>query len=362
MSIIYMKKHGFTLVELLVAVAIIGLIVTISTVSYSKISSGVRDNRRLSDVIQIQQALELYHRDEGFYPAVLTSGQALIGSSTNNVYLAKVPSAPTPSDNNCSSSNEYIYTFISDDNYNLSYCLGSNTSKASGGVHCATQNGISDKVICGIPPFICGSQITVASIGNYTCTPTAPNYDTCTYGTVQIGTQCWMRQNMNVGNVIAGTTAQTNNNTLEKYCYNNTNSNCQNDGALYQWNETMQYSSTELAQGVCPSGWHVPSDAEQNTLDQYLNDTTCDANRGGWDCANAGTKLKAGGTSGFEGVLAGYRYTNGSFYDREGYTFFWSSSISGPDAWYHYLVLNMPTVGRYHVDRAHGFSVRCIKD
>jgi uncharacterized protein (TIGR02145 family) len=160
---------------------------------------------------------------------------------------------------------------------------------------------------------------------------------------------------------------------LEKYCYDpdgnlSDYTFCQTDGALYKWDEAMQYSVAELAQGICPDGWHIPSDTEQNILDQYLWDPavspyTCNANRTGTDgCANAGIKLQAGGTSGFEGLLAGFRVTDGSFYGQGAGALFWSSTISGPDAWYRTLNIGSATVYRIHNDRAFGFSVRCLQD
>ena len=65
-----------------------------------------------------------------------------------------------------------------------------------------------------------------------------------TYSIVSIGTQCWMAENLNVGTRIDDPANQTNNSTLEKYCYDNLESNCDVYGGLYQWNEMMQYVTT----------------------------------------------------------------------------------------------------------------------
>ena len=110
--------------------------------------------RSIADIAIIQQALELYHRDEGFYPSSLISGQVLRGSSTNNIYLASVPKAPTPNDGTCSSTaNLYNYTFISDDEYRLSYCLGDDTGKTVKGEHCATDQAFIGQAACPTPAF-----------------------------------------------------------------------------------------------------------------------------------------------------------------------------------------------------------------
>ncbi|MFH1677614.1 MAG: FISUMP domain-containing protein [Patescibacteria group bacterium] len=194
-----------------------------------------------------------------------------------------------------------------------------------------------------------------------------------TYATVQIGTQCWMKQNMNIGTRIAGTSNQGTGcaaGTIQKYCYNNTDAYCDTtnnpnypDGGLYQWDQAMCGSTTEGAQGICPTGWHIPTDAQQHTLDNYLADGSCNASRSGtWDCDPAGTKLKPNGSSGFEGNLAGDRYTDGSFYARDALAFFWSSLESGTNAWIRYLQSSYSTVNRAANTQLLGFSVRCIKD
>ncbi|MBK7631804.1 MAG: hypothetical protein IPJ23_14080 [Ignavibacteriales bacterium] len=94
-------------------------------------------------------------------------------------------------------------------------------------------------------PFVCGQDII---------------YEGKTYGTVLIGTQCWMKENLNVGTMIQGNSNQSNNGVKEKYCYNNDTANCSIYGGLYQWNEAMQYVTTEGARGICPEGW-IPTRA-----------------------------------------------------------------------------------------------------
>ncbi len=394
------SKKAFTLIELLVVIAIIGILATISVVAFQNARAKARDAKRIADAKQMQTALEMFFNDQNRFPtaAEFNSGSLTIG---DKVYMMNLPVAPTPADGNCDNvSNQFSYTVDSaGTSFTLSYCLGSKTGALDGGPKCLTRDGFSNSACgasactancsgkcsgsdgCGgtcpdnctggqvcvsgtcATPQACGEQVTITSLAGHTCNTGAPDYDTCTYNTVQIGTQCWMTKNMNVGSIVAGATNQTNNSTLEKYCYNDSYGNCQTEGALYQWDEAMQYSVTELAQGICPDGWHIPTDAEQNTLDQYLNDTTCNANRiGAWDCANAGTKLQAGGTSHFEGLLAGFRNTNGSFYDQGTHALFWSSSVSGPDAWNRTLGTGRPTVNRNRFDRAYGFSVRCLQD
>jgi len=325
---------------------IIGILATVSVISLSNARAKSRDAKRVGDMKQIQTALELFFNDKGRYPNFDEWNTGSIFSTSTgatSTYMQVIPTAPTPNDGLCTvNQNSISYVPTSDgSSYSISLCLGGNTGALTSGPKCLTPAGIID-ANCS-----CGDPITITSVANHTCTEGAPDYDQCTYDTVKIGSQCWMKQNMNVGNIVNGNVTQENNSIMEKYCYDpdgalSDYTYCQTDGGLYQWNEAMQYSVSEGTQGICPTGWHVPSDSEQNSLDQYLTDIgqTCDANRGAYDCATAGTKLKVGGTSGFNSILAGYCGGDGSFYYQGVYAFFWSSSISGFNAWLRYLVSN----------------------
>ncbi len=87
--------------------------------------------------------------------------------------------------------------------------------------------------------------------------PTVTDIDGNTYNTVQIGSQCWLKENLNVGEMINGNENMNNNGTIEKYCYGNDLANCHTYGGLYQWDEMMQYSTTQAVQGICPLDWHI---------------------------------------------------------------------------------------------------------
>lgn len=141
-----MKKNtkGFTLIELLVVIAIIGLLSTLTIVSLNTARARARDAKRVSDVKQMQTALEMYFNDASAYPASVTSTGAIAnGSST---YLTVVPTAPTPVDGTCSAGNNtYTYTNTTAGTsytYTLSYCLGATTSGIAAGIQTATPAGI----------------------------------------------------------------------------------------------------------------------------------------------------------------------------------------------------------------------------
>lgn len=147
-------------------------------------------------------------------------------------------------------------------------------------------------------------------------------------------------------------------------CYSESTSNCVTYGKLYQWSAAMAGSITPGAQGICPSGWHIPSSDEFTVLSTYL----------GGDSV-AGGKLKQIGTSkwyspntgatnefGFTALPAGYRgYTTNFFDGLTGTSDFWSSSKSS-NVIYRYIQYNFVNFYESSRNPAHSQSVRCIKD
>jgi len=191
-----------------------------------------------------------------------------------------------------------------------------------------------------------------------------------------------MAENINVGTKIAGTSSQTNNATLEKYCYSDSEANCTTDGGLYQWDEAMQYASScngsgappndacsSPVQGICPDGWHIPSHYEYVTLERGVcTSGTCatdfpyDTTTIGYRGTNEGTKLKAGGLSGFNVLLAGYRSLDGSFGGYNESSILWTSLDNGTNAWRRGIFLTAPTIYRTTLPKGDGFFVRCIEN
>jgi uncharacterized protein (TIGR02145 family) len=201
------------------------------------------------------------------------------------------------------------------------------------------------------------------------------------YQTVQIGNQCWLEENLNVGTMIEGTIEQSNNGTIEKYCYDNDESNCDTYGGLYQWNETMQYNTAEGSQGICPDGWHVPTDAEFKILEGTV-DTHFGVGDPEWDKTScrgndAGTHLKStsgwpedcngDNLSGFNYLYSqGYRDTDGTFTSNEdwgGSPLWFSSQINDNHSWFRNFNCQVPSIlcrGSDWVNK--GYIIRCIKD
>lgn len=196
------------------------------------------------------------------------------------------------------------------------------------------------------------------------------------YNTLQIFSQCWLKENLNLGTMIQGSEDMTDNDIFEKYCYNDDEINCNKYGGLYQWNEVMQYTTIEGSQGICPPGWHVPSDQDWNVLEGAV-DSQVDIGDPEWDLSmtfrgfDAGINLKSttewysngDGTDiyGFSGLPGGYRETNNSFYNVTHQGYWYTSTMSGYPM-KHGFYGNNDGVYRGGSLNKTGLSLRCIKD
>lgn len=200
--------------------------------------------------------------------------------------------------------------------------------------------------------FICGTDIVW--------------YADKIYNTVQIGTQCWLKENLNVGvyvpsvNTGAGGAYHSdvsNNGIIEKYCYNNDTANCNIYGGLYDWNEMMQYVTIPGTQGICPLGWHIPTYSELQILSN-----TVGGNSNALKAVGQGTGGGAGtNTSGFSSLLAGSRSAYGGFFSINNLTYFWSSTVGYIYAFQMKLNYDDNSIEIYDVMKTVGVSVRCVK-
>lgn len=201
---------------------------------------------------------------------------------------------------------------------------------------------------------------TVSLVDSISFTPTFNCGDVVlfggeTYPTIQIGSQCWFQKNLNIGIMVTGN--QTNNGIIEKYGYDDNLANCATYGGLYQWNEAMKYG-TNGSQGICPTGWHIPTLDEFNTLKTTVN--------------NIGRNLKALGqgsgagvgtnSTGFSALSAGSS-SGGIFYYMGDYTNFWSSSEYDNSSVYYMLMIdNGWEISLIRSGKTSGLCVRCLKD
>lgn len=224
-------------------------------------------------------------------------------------------------------------------------------------------------------------------------TPTVTDIDGNVYNTVQIGNQCWMKENLRTARYSDGTSIPlgSDSSTTTGYRYDYTNSAIpfEQRGYLYNWKAVMRNSiSSETnpsgVQGICPTGWHVPSDAEWAQLTDYVgsqNAYRCGgssyyiakalASNTGWNTSPYSESCTVGdiqGTNnatGFSALPTGYYY---GYYNSHngsgGSAYFWSSTTWAPYAyvWYRMLGYNGDSVDRNSFYMFNGYSVRCLRD
>lgn len=195
------------------------------------------------------------------------------------------------------------------------------------------------------------------------------------YHTIQIGGQCWMKENLNVGEMIIGNQTQTNNDTIEKYCYANSTTFCNARGGIYIWDELMQYSSNKRARGICPEGWHIPTDEEFKVLEGMVDSNLPIGhpvwNQEDWRGFDAAYNLKStsgwvnngNGTDmyGYRLLTTGYWYEGGFYSLNEGTTLY-SSTIDNNDPWYRGFNAATNSILRNLGIWNTATAVRCIKD
>jgi prepilin-type N-terminal cleavage/methylation domain-containing protein len=140
------NRKGFTLIELLVVIAIIGLLASLSLIALNSAREKARNSRRVSDVKQIQTALEIRFNETKDYPDNITfGGGEIVATSTGQVYMDEVPSNPEPEDDGDCWDGDYAYYTPSDSDstYTLMYCISEETGGLPAGEHHATPAGLS---------------------------------------------------------------------------------------------------------------------------------------------------------------------------------------------------------------------------
>lgn len=217
---------------------------------------------------------------------------------------------------------------------------------------------------------------------------TVTDYDGNTYCTVQIGRQCWMAENLRTKSYADGTSipkGSSESETTAYWCYPDGNSgNASQYGLLYNWKAVMRNASSSSSnpsgvQGICPKGWHVPSDAEWTQLENYVGSQPkyrCNddmekiakalASTSGWksgtdDPCTVGNGQSSNNATGFNAVPAG-NY-NGSYYVFGYNAYFWSATQY--DSYYaygRYLLYLNANVDRGYGSENYGYSVRCLRD
>jgi len=207
-----------------------------------------------------------------------------------------------------------------------------------------------------------------------------PGLDSLFYGdqwyhTIQVGGQCWIKENMNVGEMINGNQTQTNNGTIEKYCYANSTILCDERGGFYKWNELMQYETEKRARGICPEGWHIPTDEEFKVLEGMVDSNYpighTEWNQQNWRGFDAANNLKS--TSGWANngngidqygfclLTTGYWWEGGFFDLTQGTTLYTSTQFNN-SPWYRGFNAMTDEILRNQGTWNSATAVRCIKD
>jgi uncharacterized protein (TIGR02145 family) len=224
--------------------------------------------------------------------------------------------------------------------------------------YCIPGEGYLTKILSDdtlIYPFNCGDRFTDLRNGQV-------------YNTIEIDDQCWMAENMNIGIMINSDNFQVNNDTIEKYCYDNYAANCETYGGLYQWNEMMQYTATEGSRGICPQGWHIPTDNEWAIITEFLGGMIIaggkmkEIGNNHWNSPN----ISATNESGFSALPGGSfsYYNTGSFLGQNSFSYSWSSTTTNllNRAWQWNLQAYSSYILRTDPLKIAGLSVRCLKD
>ena len=232
-------------------------------------------------------------------------------------------------------------------------------------------SGIYSRVITLVP-----TSSQVVNFEFIDCTDGDGNH----YPVVTIGTQTWMAENLKTTKYINGTDIPniTDNSTWvglstgARCWYNNDSAAyAATYGALYNW------YAVDNTNGLCPTGWHVPTDLEWQTMEMHLGMTQSQANSAGYRGTDEGGKMKEAGlaqwnspntgatnSSGFTALPGGVRMNDYGFFDDiRTYGFWWTSSTySSTDPWFRVLYSKYSFIFRYFDDENYGFSVRCVKN
>lgn len=183
------------------------------------------------------------------------------------------------------------------------------------------------------------------------------------YKWVLIGDQVWMGENLNYGVFISRYESPSANGIVEKYCYKNDTEYCTKYGGLYRWREMMNYSILEGDQGICPQGWHVPSNKDWEDM---LNTIGMSKSANKLKSASGWSKKQPGNDEyGFNALASGkvHSRTLNHFEDLGKHAYFWSSTnFEITTSWLLMISGDSDEIIHTNEENDDSFSVRCIKD
>ena len=220
-----------------------------------------------------------------------------------------------------------------------------------------------------------------------TCGTVVTDYDGNGYSTVQIGNQCWMKNNMRTTHYSDGTSIPQGSNSLHsntspyRYYPDNDYQNVSTYGYLYNWTAATGGTSTvgnSPVQGICPTGWHIPSHADWLELTNYVSSqsayicgtnayvkalaSTTGWNSGSYISCSPGNSPSTNNATGFSAVPAGEYQTGSTMYFGDNACFWSSTAVSDNSCMYCYLQINGYQMTYQERYRDNGYSVRCLKN
>ena len=134
-------------------------------------------------------------------------------------------------------------------------------------------------------------------------------------------------------------------------------------GGMYEWSVAMNGSGTEGTQGICPTGWHLPSDSDWFLLEKYIDSSMTDPEYIGWSSTTIGDELSVGGSYGFDWTTGGFSYGgDGCNYDFDRILYWTSSDYSATDAVSRLFNTAFSGINRDMRGKDLGYYVRCLKD
>jgi len=324
--------QGFTIVELIVVIMIIGILTAITVISYNGLQSKARDSSVLSDIDTMDALQTSYGLKNS------TSGLAYYSGSGASTALGFTPS----------SGNVIDVVKNSTD-----YCIrGYNATATKNSINNAFTKESSSGVCSLLPASGVARGIDVVTIGG----------------------QTWMKYNLNVGTMIPAASSYTNeglgSQVIQKHCKANDPNYCSTYGGQYSWGEATNYpdwDKSEGVQGICPDGFHIPTLTDFNTLGAALGGN---AVAGGamketgtthWSSPNNG----ATNSSNFTALPGGYA-DNENFYQYSTDAFYWTSTHDSVDpigeAYYRTIWSGNTVLGGYSGTKSSSMTIRCIQN
>jgi len=263
--------------------------------------------------------------------------------------------------------------------YEVSSCSNPSSSSAGGYGYSSSSSRPSSS---SVAPSSSSSSVFVS----YPCDNTYTYTDGVQcggqyYRTVKIGSQTWMAENLNYTvpgpstGIGYSNASYANNNSA---CYNNSSSYCEDYGRLYDWATAMALPSScnynscasqvqTTHRGICPSGWHIPSDADWDVLMTAVGGSSTAGKhlkaQSGWNnCSHSGSYYVCNDTYGFSALPGGIGYGT-SFDDAGDNGYWWSSSEYDSNyAYGRYMSYGVDGARWLSYSKTRLFSVRCLKD